>query len=78
VAIRSGGIRMDALFIDEGFGSLDAETLDIALDTLTNLQAGGRLVGVISHVSELKERISTRLEILKTPYGSTIAPWVGI
>lgn len=78
VAMRSGGIRMDALFIDEGFGSLDSETLDIALDTLTNLQAGGRLVGLISHMSELKERISTRLEILKTSHGSTVAPWVGI
>lgn len=78
VAMRSGGIRMDALFIDEGFGSLDSETLDIALDTLTNLQAGGRLVGLISHVSELKERISTRLEILKTSHGSTVAPWVGV
>jgi exonuclease SbcC len=78
VAMRSGGVRMDALFIDEGFGSLDAETLDIALDTLTQLQSGGRLVGVISHVSELKERISTRLEIIKTAHGSTIGAWQGL
>lgn len=78
VAMRSGGIRMDALFIDEGFGSLDAETLDIALDTLTSLQAGGRLVGVISHVSELKERIPTRLEIIKTAQGSKIGAWQGV
>lgn len=78
VAMRSGGIRMDALFIDEGFGSLDAETLDIALDTLTSLQAGGRLVGLISHVSELKERIPTRLEIIKTAQGSAIGAWQGL
>jgi exonuclease SbcC len=78
VAMRSGGVRMDALFIDEGFGSLDAETLDMALDTLTALQSGGRLVGVISHVSELKERIPVRLEIVKTAHGSRIEAWKGI
>ena len=51
------------VFIDEGFGSLDAEALDAAMQALIDLQKGGRLVGIISHVAELKERIDTRLEI---------------
>lgn len=68
---RSGGIYLDTIFIDEGFGTLDSETLDIAMDTLVDLQAGGRLVGVISHVAELSERISARLEVEKGNNGST-------
>jgi DNA repair protein SbcC/Rad50 len=78
VSLRSGGVRMDALFIDEGFGSLDAETLDVAVETLIQLQDGGRLVGVISHVDSLKERIGTRLEVVKTRKGSHINTWEGI
>ena len=66
----SGGINLDTIFIDEGFGSLDNETLDYALNTLVNLQADGRLVGIISHVEELKQRIPTRLEIVKHKDGS--------
>jgi len=67
---HAGGIRLDAIFVDEGFGSLDDEALDRAIRTLMSLHEGGRLVGVISHVPELRERISTRLEIKKTPVGS--------
>jgi exonuclease SbcC len=67
----SGGIRLDAVFIDEGFGTLDPESLDAALDTLLELRDYGRLVGVISHVPELRERIDCRLEITPTPRGST-------
>lgn len=70
---RSGGVRLDALFIDEGFGTLDDETLDMVVRTLEDLRAGGRLVGLISHVSELKERIPTRLTVTKGPRGSTVA-----
>jgi len=66
----AGGIRMETMFIDEGFGSLDAEALDLAFRTLYDLQERGRLVGVISHVSDLKERIDTRLEISPSPTGS--------
>ena len=66
----SGGINLDTIFIDEGFGSLDSETLDYALNTLVNLQADGRLVGIISHVEELKQRIPTRLEVIKQKDGS--------
>ena len=64
------GINLDTIFIDEGFGSLDNETLDYALNTLVNLQADGRLVGIISHVEELKQRIPTRLEVVKHKDGS--------
>lgn len=54
----SGGIRLDTLFIDEGFGSLDPESLDLAIQTLVDLQQTGRMIGVISHVSELKEQMA--------------------
>lgn len=67
----AGGIRLDTILVDEGFGSLDPETLDTAINTLMELQQGGRLVGIISHVGDLKERIKTRLEITPGKQGST-------
>jgi exonuclease SbcC len=67
----SGGMRMDALFIDEGFGTLDPEALDEALKVLMDLRETGRMVGIISHVPELKERIDVRLEITPSQSGST-------
>lgn len=66
----AGGTRLDTIFIDEGFGTLDSETLDLAIRALLDLQKGGRLVGIISHVEELKERIDARLEITKGKNGS--------
>jgi exonuclease SbcC len=67
----AGGIRLDTIFVDEGFGTLDPESLDLAIDTLVELQReGGRLVGVISHVPELVERVDARLEISMTDRGS--------
>ncbi len=67
----AGGIKLDTIFVDEGFGTLDPESLDLAIDTLVELQReGGRLVGVISHVPELVERIDARLEISMTDRGS--------
>lgn len=66
----AGGVRLDTMFIDEGFGSLDAESLDNAILTLIDLQKSGRLVGIISHVPELKERIDARLEVTATNVGS--------
>lgn len=60
---ESGGISLETIFIDEGFGSLDTETLDIALTTLIDLQSYGRNIGIISHVSELKERIRPKVEV---------------
>lgn len=70
VQARSGGIRLDTMFIDEGFGSLDAEALDRAISVLQHLQQAGRLVGIISHVENLTERISTRLAVIPAPRGS--------
>lgn len=69
---RAGGVRVDALFIDEGFGALDAETLDHALQVLMDLRRGGRVVGMISHVAEMRERIPARLEIHATRTGSRV------
>ena len=60
---ESGGISLETIFIDEGFGSLDTETLDIALTTLIDLQSYGRNIGIIPHVSELKERIRPKVEV---------------
>ena len=60
---ESGGISLETIFIDEGFGSLDAETLDIALTTLIDLQSYGRNIGIISHVNELKEKIRPKVEV---------------
>ena len=71
VEAYSGGIRLDTIFIDEGFGSLDPEALDMAINTLVDLQSSGRLVGVISHVPELKERVDVRLEINAERTGSS-------
>lgn len=70
VQSHAGGVRLDSLFIDEGFGSLDAEALDQALQVLTELRQGGRSIGIISHVAELKERISTRIEVVPQVRGS--------
>jgi len=68
---HAGGVRMETMFIDEGFGTLDSEALDLAFKTLYDLQEGGRLVGVISHVAELRERIDTRLEVTSHEQGSS-------
>lgn len=70
VQAYAGGIRLDTIFIDEGFGSLDPEALDLAIDMLLDLQQSGRMVGVISHVPELRERIDVRLEVQAGVAGS--------
>jgi DNA repair protein SbcC/Rad50 len=62
--MASKNVRVDSLFLDEGFGTLDEDTLDIALETLAGLQQDGKLIGVISHVPALKERISTQIQVL--------------
>ena len=69
----SGGIRLDTLFIDEGFGSLDPESLDLAIQTLVDLQQTGRMIGVISHVSELKEQMAQRIDVEPSRIGSTVS-----
>ena len=68
---ESGGIALDSMFVDEGFGTLDQETLETALDTLLSLKSTGRMVGIISHVSELKQRIPLILEVSSEQYQST-------
>jgi exonuclease SbcC len=78
VQAYAGGIHLDTMFIDEGFGALDPESLDLALDTLITLQRdSGRIVGVISHVPELEERIDARLKIEMTDTGSSTRFIVG-
>jgi len=72
VQAYAGGIRLDTMFIDEGFGGLDQGALDLAIDTLMELQESGRLVGVISHVPELKERIDVQLQVKFRRTGSKV------
>jgi exonuclease SbcC len=69
-AERAGGVRLDSLFVDEGFGTLDPDALQLALDELDRLRAGGRMVGVISHVHGLRERIGSGIEVRRTRDGS--------
>lgn len=69
----AGGVHLDAMFIDEGFGSLDSESLDLAMKTLQELKGQNRLIGLISHVGGLEERIPAKLRVTKTQTGSTAA-----
>jgi len=71
-SLSSNRVRVESLFIDEGFGSLDAETLRVAMDALDGLQAMGRKVGVISHVQEMTERISTRILVQPSAGGKSV------
>ncbi len=71
VTARAGGITLDTLFIDEGFGSLDAETLESAMQTLDQLRQGGRTVGLISHVETMQEQIPAKLEVSVNDDGSS-------
>lgn len=72
VTARSGGVRLDTLFIDEGFGSLDDDTLELAMRTLDELRQGGRTVGLISHVAAMKEQLPAQLTIEATPQGPSV------
>ncbi|MDD2484645.1 MAG: hypothetical protein PHQ50_06460, partial [Eubacteriales bacterium] len=69
----AGGIQQDTMFIDEGFGALDAESLEQAIEVLHSLTTGNRLVGIISHVGELRERIDKKIVIKKDVTGSSIS-----
>ena len=69
----AGGIRLDTLFVDEGFGSLDEDTLNLAMKSLGDLAEGRRLVGIISHVGELKERIQHQIVVVKDKTGGSRA-----
>ena len=72
VQSTAGGIRLDTLFLDEGFGSLDENALRSSIDVLLELADGKRLIGIISHVQELEERIDKQIVVTKTPNGSTV------
>ncbi len=72
VQMSSGGIKIDTIFIDEGFGSLDNESLNSAIDTLIKIENEGRIVGIISHVTELKNQINNKIEIIPSLNGSSI------
>lgn len=72
VTARAGGVRLDTLFVDEGFGSLDEETLELAMRTLDELRQGGRTVGVISHVAAMKEQVPAQLAVEATPSGPSL------
>ncbi|MGY1721881.1 AAA family ATPase [Blastococcus sp. SYSU DS0533] len=73
VTAETGGVRIDTLFVDEGFGTLDVQALDAVMTVLDELRRGGRTVGVISHLEELRTRIPTRLEVVAGRNGSRLA-----
>ena len=69
----AGSVPLGSLFIDEGFGSLDSETLDTVAGAVESLQAGGRMVGIITHIVELTERLPARLVVEKTAAGAKVS-----
>ena len=72
VSAESGGRVLDTIFIDEGFGTLDPEALDLVMGVLDDLRSGGRVVGVVSHVDELRARIPSQLHVVRRENGSTL------
>ncbi|NEA52513.1 SbcC/MukB-like Walker B domain-containing protein, partial [Streptomyces sp. SID10815] len=72
VTDEAGGVRLDTLFIDEGFGSLDDQTLDEVLDVLDSLRERDRSVGIVSHVADLRRRVHAQLEVVKGRSGSAV------
>ncbi len=73
VKAEAGGVDLQTLFIDEGFGSLDDQTLDQVLEVIDELRDRGRAVGIVSHVAELKHRVPERLEVRRLADGSSVA-----
>ena len=72
VTAEAAGVTIEALFVDEGFGTLDEETLEEVMTVLDTLREGGRMVGIVSHVAELRQRIPAQLQVRKTRAGSTV------
>jgi exonuclease SbcC len=77
VTAEAAGTPMEALFVDEGFGTLDEETLDEVMNVLDGLRAGGRIVGIVSHVTELRQRIPAQVHVAKGRHGSHVRVTVG-
>ncbi len=73
VTAEAGGVELGTLFIDEGFGTLDEESLDGVLDILDELRDGGRAVGIVSHVGELRTRVPAQLKVVKNRFGSSLS-----
>jgi exonuclease SbcC len=69
---EAGGVEIETLFVDEGFGSLDEQSLEQVMDAIEGLRDGGRVVGLVSHVAEMKQRIGTQLQVIKSRNGSTL------
>ncbi|GGN81341.1 hypothetical protein GCM10010968_10060 [Agrococcus terreus] len=78
VQAEAGGVSLETLFVDEGFGSLDADTLEQAMAVLDDLRAGGRSVGVISHVQQMQERIPARIRVVPVPGGGSRIEVLGV
>ncbi|GGG15187.1 nuclease SbcCD subunit C [Rhodococcoides trifolii] len=78
VAAEAGGITLDTMFIDEGFGSLDSESLDSVMGVLDELRSGGRTVGIVSHVDEIRDRVPSRLHVIRERHGSTVRMHAGV
>ncbi|MFN0282030.1 MAG: SbcC/MukB-like Walker B domain-containing protein, partial [Kineosporiaceae bacterium] len=72
VSAEAGGTTIETLFVDEGFGSLDEDTLEEVMDVLDDLRSGGRVVGLVSHVADLRDRMPARLEVVKGRTGSRL------
>ena len=73
VSAEAGGVELATLFVDEGFGALDAETLDEVMDEIDALRSGGRAVGLVSHLTELRIRVPTQVDVLRGRHGSELA-----
>ena len=77
VTAEAAGTPMEALFVDEGFGTLDEDTLDEVMNVLDGLRAGGRIVGIVSHVAELRQRIPAQVHVRKGHHGSHVTVTAG-
>ena len=73
VTAEAGGVELGTLFVDEGFGSLDEDTLEEVMTVLDGLREGGRMVGIVSHVAELRTRVPAQLRVRKERHGSTLS-----
>ena len=76
--MSSKNVRVDSLFLDEGFGTLDEETLETALDAISNLKQENKIIGIISHLAYIQERIGTHIRVTQKPGGKSIIVGPGV